>query len=107
LSKNTKRPDITWPSPDPTKEPKLPDFKVGDRIQVKSGIFFEGVDLTHKEGYIQDVSSYILVRLAIPTEEMDPDSGESSSVLKYNTIKMLRYEIELMPQAELWIAEKL
>jgi hypothetical protein len=37
------------------------DFKPGDRIQIKSNVFYKGVDLSYKTGMIKRTNSYLEV----------------------------------------------
>lgn len=81
------RPDICWPSPDPSKEPISYEYKVGDKIIIKPDVYFESYDLGGLVGTIKDVDSYLLSELVV----INPASGE----IEVKVFKLLRYEVEL------------
>lgn len=84
----TLRPDVTYPSPDPTKEPRSHEFQKGDKIIIKPDTYFEGYALGGCVGTIKDADSYILAELLV----VNPESKLPES----KVFKLLRYEVEII-----------
>lgn len=57
----------------------MTEFKVGNKIQVKSNIHYQGWDLSYQKGIIRNINSYLEIYL--PDLELD--------------VKLLRYEVTL------------
>lgn len=100
MAKSNSRPDITYPCPDPEKEPRAIEFKKGQRVRVKPNVFFQGQELSEKEGTIVGTESYILLEIQLMEKYTDPAGNEQTGWFP-RVFPMLRYEIELI-ELDLW-----
>lgn len=79
------RPDVTYPSPDPTKEPVSHNYKKGDQIVVKPDVCVDGYALGGLPGVIIDTESYLIVEMIGVNLKT-----RASEMRKF---KLLRYEV--------------
>lgn len=92
-TKKNSRTDVTYPSPDPSQERICPEYKVGGWVTVKPNVFYQGLNLGGKRGYIKNVDSYLEVRISMDMPSINEDGIR---VIAYDTatFNLLRYEVE-------------
>ena len=80
------RPDVTWPSPDPSKEPVYPKYKVGEYAYVKPNVWCHGWNIGGCSGIIKSLDAYIVLTINM----QDPKTKTWS----YIDFPLCQYEVE-------------